>query len=318
MSLSSEEENLIDRMLKGDRVALARLITFAETRHDSLPHILKHLKVSNGDYSYIVGLTGPPGAGKSTLTNRIINCYRALNKKIGVIAVDPSSPLSRGAILGDRIRMQDHSMDDDVFIRSISSGGTHGGISRAAKEIIKLYYAFGMDYIIVETVGVGQTEFDIMTLADSVIVVLVPEAGDSIQTMKAGLMEIADIFVVNKADRAGANVLSVELLDTISTRVGNADWKIPVLLTSAVKDQGVQDLIHRIEDHREYQQENGSLKKNRERRREEEFSQIVHELLELEISEKLQCSEFRGIYDSVKTGEIDPYEAARKLVSKII
>lgn len=318
MSLSSEENSLIDRMLRGDRAALARLITFAETRRDSLPHILKLLKVKRDARAYVVGLTGPPGAGKSTLTNRMIECYRKSSKRIGVIAIDPSSPFSGGAILGDRVRMQDHSMDDRVFIRSISSGGAHGGISRATKEIIKLYDAFGMDYVIIETVGVGQTELDVVELADTVVVVLVPEAGDSIQTMKAGLMEIADIFVVNKADRDGAKVLLAELIDTISTRAIDSDWKTPVMLTSAAQDQGVEVLMRSVEAHLEYQEERGSLERKREKRREEEFSQIVHELLEREISEKLKSEEFKKIYNSVKMGERDPYEAARKLVSKII
>lgn len=317
MQLTHEEKILIDRMLGGDRSALARLITYAESRHDKLPEILKSIGARSGE-SYIVGITGPPGAGKSTLTSRLTAQYRRSGKKIGVLAVDPSSPFSGGSILGDRIRMQEHSMDDDVFIRSISSRGTHGGISRATKEIIKLYQAYGMDYIIVETVGVGQTELDIIVHSDTVVVVLVPEAGDTVQTMKAGLMEIADIFVVNKADREGAALLSAELKDTVSIRTGMNVWEIPVLLTSAVNDTGISELIGSIENHRVFQIENGLLPEKRAKRREEEFSQIVQEYLERKISEKLNDGECEKISDRVRSGELDPYEAARQLIDKII
>ncbi len=317
MPLSDNETKLIDRMLEGDRAALARLITFAESRHSSLPEILKRLR-SSAQESYIVGITGPPGAGKSTITNKIIRCYRDEGKKVGVLAVDPTSPFSGGAILGDRIRMHEHAMDDGVFIRSISTGGAHGGLARATNEIISLYGAFGMNYVIVETVGVGQTELDIVRVADTVLVVLVPEAGDSVQTMKAGLMEIADIFIVNKADREGAELLSTEIKQIVSIKSREGTWEIPVLLTSAVNSEGINDVVTRIEKHRLYQQEKGLFARKREERREEAFREIVQGLVENRVTRKLKERDISEIFSRVKKGEIDPYEAAELVVSKIM
>lgn len=317
MPLSDNETKLIDRMLEGDRAALARLITFAESGHGSLPEILKHLN-STSKESYIVGITGPPGAGKSTITNKLIRCFRDEGKKVGVLAVDPTSPFSGGAILGDRIRMHEHAMDDGVFIRSISTGGAHGGIARATNEIIRLYGAFGMDYVIVETVGVGQTELDIVKVSDTVLVVLVPEAGDSVQTMKAGLMEIADIFIVNKADREGAELLSTEIKQIVSIRSREAAWEIPVLLTSAIRGEGIEAVLKSIEEHRDYQRDKGILREKRERRREDAFREIVRGLVEKRVTDRLNEKEVSEIFSRVKKGEIDPYEAAEHVVSKIM
>lgn len=317
MPLSDKELKLIDRMLQGDRAALARLITYAESRHPSLPQILKRLNSGN-EYPYIIGVTGPPGAGKSTITGKLIRRYRDGGKRVGVLAVDPSSPFTGGAILGDRIRMDDHSMDDGVFIRSISTRGRRGGLAGATAEIIRLYGAYGMDCVIVETVGVGQTELDIIGVADTVLVVLVPEAGDAVQTMKAGLMEIADIFIVNKADREGADLLSREIRQIVSLKSGEADWAVPVLLAAAIRDEGIDEIIKQIEKHGEYQREKGLLRKKREKRREDEFSEIVRELIEKRIAEKLEDSEVKNISSRVRAGELDPFEAAELLISKII
>lgn len=245
MPISDREVTLVDKMLRGDRVALARLITTIESRHSSVPEILKRINSKTGR-AYIIGVTGPPGAGKSTLVNEVIQSLRKRGKKVGVIAIDPSSPFTGGAVLGDRIRMQNHTLDEGVFIRSLGSRGSHGGLSRATREIMKLYDAFGMDYIIIETVGVGQTELDIVELADTVIVVFVPEAGDSIQTMKAGLMEIGDIFIVNKADREGADKLSREIEYMVSLKPRGDEWKIPVALTSAHEGRGIEDVVKAI------------------------------------------------------------------------
>lgn len=317
MSLSESELTLIDKMLSGDRASLARLITLAESRHQSLPEVLKRLApgISN---PYIVGITGPPGAGKSTITNKLIQCYREKDKKVGVLAVDPSSPFTGGAILGDRIRMHDHAMDDGVFIRSISTRGTHGGLSRATKEIIKIYGAYGMDYVIIETVGVGQTELDIVKVADTVIVVLVPEAGDAVQTMKAGLMEIADIFIVNKADREGAVIISSEIKQMISLKRTGSGWTPPVLLTSALRDEGIGEVVEEIEKHRRLQMDSGLLDKKKEKRLEEEFTEIIKELMEARIERRLGDTEIKKIYARVKSGELNPYEGAELVISKII
>ena len=317
MPLPQDEMKLVDKMLKGDRAALARLMTLAESRHESLPAILGRLN-SGADSSYIIGITGPPGAGKSTITDKLIGEYRQAGKKVGVIAVDPSSPFSGGSILGDRVRMHEHSMDDGVFIRSLSSRGFRGGLARSVKEMIKLYGAFGMDYIIVETVGVGQTELDIMDVADTVLVVLVPEAGDAVQTMKAGLMEIADIFVVNKADREGANTIAAEIKSIISIKSPKGGWVPPVLLTSAHMNEGIGDLKKEVENHKDYLLSADQFKKNREKRKEEEFSLIIKENIEREIDKKLDSKEIREIYRLVRSGEIDPYEGARRVISIIL
>ena len=267
---------------------------------------------------YILGITGPPGAGKSTITNELIRSYRDMDKKVGVLAVDPSSPFTGGAILGDRIRMHDHAMDDGVFIRSISTRGTHGGLSRATVEITKLYGAYGMDYVIIETVGVGQTELDIVGVADTVLVVLVPEAGDSVQTMKAGLMEIADIFIVNKADREGAALISSEIKQVLSLKRAGSGWTPPVLLTSALRGEGIEGVIEGIEKHRAFQTGSGMLKNKKEKRIEGEFSEIIRELIDEKIARKLGDKEVKKIYARVKSGEIDPYEGALLVISKII
>jgi len=317
MPLCDKETKLIDRMLEGDRAALARLITYAESRHGSLPEILKRL-ASSAKESYIVGITGPPGAGKSTLTNKLIKYYRDEGNKVGVLAVDPTSPFSGGAILGDRIRMHEHAMDDGVFIRSISTGGAHGGIARATNDIMRLYGAFGMDYLIVETVGVGQTELDIVRVADTVVVVLVPEAGDSVQTMKAGLMEIADIFVVNKADREGAELISAEIKQIVSINSREGAWEIPVLLTSAIRSEGIEAVLKSVEEHRMYQRDKGLLREKRERRREDAFREIVKGLVENRVADRLKEKDVSEISSRVKSGEIDPYEAAELVVSKIL
>jgi len=317
MSISEREIKLIDKMLSGDRVALARIMTLVESRHSSLFEILKRINSRVGK-AYIIGVTGPPGAGKSTLVNELIISFRKKDKKIGVVAVDPSSPFTGGAVLGDRIRMQDHSLDENVFIRSLGSRGSHGGLSKATKEIIKLYDAFGMDYIIIETVGVGQTELDIIQLADSVLVVLVPEAGDVVQTMKAGLMEIGDIFIVNKADREGADKIAREIRYMTSPKPREDKWNIPVVLTAAHEGRGTEELVEDIESHRAFQMETSLLRDKREKRREEEFSNLVSEIIERRISERLKHGEIERVLKLVKSGEIDLYEGAEMVLAKIL
>lgn len=303
-------DDLVSKMFSGDRLALSRLISKVEGRSKELVSIMSRVQVRCGR-TYKIGVTGPPGAGKSTLVDRLLSQFRRQSKTVGVIAIDPSSPFSGGAVLGDRIRMQDHAGDDGVFIRSLGSRGSHGGISRATREVSKLFDAFGMDLVIIETVGVGQTELDIMEIADTTIVIVTPESGDAIQTLKAGILEIADFFVVNKADRDGADLMQAELKAMLEMGGRAASWKPPVLLVQAHKDKGVREIVQVIEDHRAFLGEKGSHLAG-ERKKEiaiEETKEIILEELERRITEQLSGQENAVIEN--------PYEFARDYLKKI-
>src|SRR5208282_4451185 len=268
---------LLERFTRRDRLALARLVTLVENRAAEVSRVMERIYARTG-HAYVIGLTGAPGAGKSTLVNRLIAKYRAQDKLVAVLAIDPSSPFSGGAVLGDRVRMTDHYKDSGVYIRSISSRGSHGGLSRAAREIVKLLDAYGSDVIIIETVGVGQTELSIMDLADTTVVVTVPEGGDSVQVMKAGLNEIADVFVVNKADREGADRVKAELELSVHLRSGGG-WRPPVLLTQAAIDKGLDAVVVAIANHGEYLREHADAARESERRT-REFVEVLSAELE--------------------------------------
>src|SRR5271167_4561450 len=269
----SKLDSLLDRFAKQDRLALARLITRVENRSAEVSTVMERIYARTG-HAYIIGVTGAPGAGKSTLVNQLVAKYRAQNKLVAVLAIDPSSPFSGGAVLGDRVRMTDHYRDTGVYIRSLSTRGHHGGLSRAAREIVKLLDAFGNNVIIIETVGVGQTELSVMDLADTVVVVTVPEGGDGVQVMKAGLNEIADLFVVNKADRDGADRVKAELELSVHLSRQDAGWLPPVVLTQAAADQGIDALVAAITRHAEYVAAHRNPERERERRM-REFVQVL-------------------------------------------
>ncbi|HEY4910408.1 MAG TPA: methylmalonyl Co-A mutase-associated GTPase MeaB, partial [Methylomirabilota bacterium] len=274
--------SLVDRMLAGDRLALARLITRVENRMPGVAEIMRTVQPHLGR-AHVLGVTGPPGAGKSTLVDRLTARLRAEGQRVAIIAVDPSSPFTGGAVLGDRIRMQSHTLDQDVFIRSMATRGSLGGLAATTGDVIKLMDAAGFPWILIETVGVGQTELDVIKQADTTVVTLVPESGDSVQAMKAGLMEVADIFVVNKADRDGAHALMAELRFSVHLHYSSSvspkdiDWEIPVLAAQATNEVGVAELLAEVKRHRSVLEQTGALEKRRRARRRADLRTLLSE-----------------------------------------
>jgi len=307
--------DLVQRMLCGDRQSLARLITIVEREDREVAGIMKAVYPHIGK-AFCVGITGPPGGGKSTLVSRLTAVARGKGLEVGIVAVDPTSPFSGGAILGDRVRMQRHYLDEGVFIRSMATRGSHGGLPQTASSVIKLMDAFGKEIIFVETVGVGQTEIDIMETADTTVVVLVPEAGDSIQTMKAGLMEIADVFAVNKAERPGANYLVAELEGMLHQSAKQSWWQVPVVATEAVNDVGIRELYQHIERHREALELSGQLQLKRSRRRKTDLVRTIEHRIMSQVVKQIETDEELARYlEKVEKGEMDPYSAAGEILT---
>ena len=297
-------------MLRGDRRALARLLSLLERDGGSLSAIMRSVYPVTGD-AYCIGVTGPPGVGKSTIVDALVEIERANGTSVGILAVDPTSPFGSGAVLGDRIRMQRHYLDPAVFIRSLATRGAHGGLSRVVGASVKLLDAFGIDVIFVETVGAGQTEADIMRVADTVVVVLVPETGDAVQAMKAGLMEIADVFVINKADRPGAGRVAAAVRAMLRLDADEARWRQPVLLTRAHKGEGIRELRDAVQHHREAMESTSSLGRRRRERQMQEFTRTLTEALEAEVAGIMAKDGALGeIRARVESGELDPYSAA--------
>jgi LAO/AO transport system kinase len=316
--------DLVRRMLAGDRLALARLITRIENRAADVPEIMRAIHERTGR-AYVLGVTGPPGAGKSTVVDRITSLLRAEQVPVGVIAVDPSSPFTGGAVLGDRIRMQAHTLDPDVFIRSMATRGSLGGLARATGDVIKLMDAFGFPWVIIETVGVGQTELDIIRQADTTMVLLVPESGDSIQAMKAGLMEVADVFVVNKADRDGAHALmaelrfSVHLHYTSGALARDVDWEVPVLAAQAANDVGMDAVLAEARRHRAALEQAGALEKRRQGRRRAELEALLVEEFSTQITARVQTDpSLARILEAVTAGALDPYSAVARILAQTV
>ena len=305
--------SLLERFAQRDRLALARLITLVENRAAQVSTVMERIYPQTGR-AFIIGITGAPGAGKSTLVNRLIAQYRAQSKLVGVLAIDPSSPFSGGAVLGDRVRMTDHYKDAGVYIRSLSTRGHHGGLSRAAREIVRLLDAFGHDVIILETVGVGQTELSVMDLADTTVVVTVPEGGDGVQVMKAGLNEIADVFVVNKADREGADRVKAELELSVHLKPAGG-WRPPVLMTQAAADIGIDALVSQIERHRAYLSDHRDPARESERRA-REFMEVLASEIEERTARALRdgTDGAQAVIADVRHGNVNPYSAVRRII----
>jgi len=310
--MSSTPAELAEDALSGSVRALAKLITLVENEMNGATEVLQKIYCRTGQ-AYTIGITGPPGSGKSTLTDKITQELRKRGLTVAVVAVDPTSPFSGGALLGDRLRMHDITNDEGVFVRSMATRGALGGLSKATGDTIKILDAFGKDFILIETVGVGQDEVDIVRTADTTLLISVPGLGDDIQAMKAGIMEIGDVFVVNKADREGADRVVTELnlmLDLSAAR----SWRPPVVKTVGTLGTGIPDLVDKIFEHRKFLEEGSGLKaKRNERAREEiirlieqEISKYVHKMLKYDLN-------FEEAIDQVVAREQDPYSYARKV-----
>ena len=307
-------KNLINKLLIGNDIAVAKLISLVENSEYN-EDIIRLLSPYLGN-AYVIGITGAPGVGKSTLADKIVKFLRKSDYKIGIIAVDPTSPFSGGAILGDRIRLQQLASDPGVFIRSMASRGHLGGISTATSDAIKILDAFGCDYIFVETMGVGQSEIEIVKNVDTTVLVLIPGMGDEIQALKAGIMEIADIFVVNKADRDGVErtILEIEMLQNLGE-----PKKFPAEIQKVIaRDNiGIEELCKKINIHKKYLEESNNFSKKRKYRLEFELKQIVHNKL-LEHTHKYIGDNFNQLVDEIYSKKKDIYSVANKIVKNIL
>ena len=302
---------LVDRAKGGDPRAVARLISLVEDASPLLRQVAEALAPSAGRAS-VLGLTGPPGVGKSTLTSALIAAFRQQDKRVGVLAIDPSSPFSGGALLGDRIRMQSHTTDPSVFIRSMATRGALGGLALATPQAVRVLDAAGCDVILIETVGVGQSEVDIVSLADTTLVLLAPGMGDGIQAAKAGILEVADVFVVNKADRDGAESTARDLRNVISLgrreNAGTHSWRPPVVCTVASTAAGMDDLLAALSAHQDWLSAHGGLTVRRARRAREEIEAIAARDLRARLDPDL----LDRLATEVAAGGLDPYAAAER------
>jgi LAO/AO transport system kinase len=316
-------QNLVERLLDGDRRALARMVTLIENDMPVARRYLAKLHLRAGK-AQIVGVTGAPGAGKSTLVTHIVRELRHRERKVGVVAVDPSSPFTGGAILGDRIRMMELAGDPNVFIRSMASRGSVGGLSASTRDVVRAMDAAGYDPIIIETVGTGQAEVEVMRAAQTVLVVTAPGMGDEVQAIKAGILEIADIFVVSKADKPGADQTAAELAMLLSLdpsrRQHDKDkpfWRIPVIKTSAIKDQGITQLVDAMQQHHAFLVESGMLAQRAQRQVRSEVQALLTHALMNTLHQTVTEEEWCKFIEDITTRERDPYSVASELQERI-
>lgn len=309
-------EKFINDLRAKNKNAIARSISLIELDNIKSENLISNIFKFTGN-SYRIGITGPPGAGKSTITNQLTKYLRNKNKSVGIIAVDPTSPFSGGALLGDRVRMNDIAIDDNVFIRSMAARGSLGGLSKKAIDAADIFDAAGFDYIIFETVGVGQSELDIVKASDTTIVIIVPESGDSVQAMKAGLMEIADIFVVNKSDRPGSEQAVNSLKTILMLKEHNElTWLPKILKAVATENKGISNIAEEIENHKNFLIEKNFFNGNRDKKLKNRIKEIVEsKLLEELWQSEHQYSIFQNL-DKIKLNYVSPYQIAKEILQK--
>ncbi len=311
---SGNVPELVERARAGDARAVARLISLVEDASPLLREVMAGLAPYAGN-AHVVGITGSPGVGKSTTTNALVGALRKADKRVGVLAVDPSSPFSGGALLGDRVRMQDHALDRDVYIRSMASRGHLGGLSWTTPQALRVLDAAGCEVILVETVGVGQSEVEIASLADTTLVLMAPGMGDGIQAAKAGILEIGDLYVINKADRDGADQVRRDLRSMLAlAERPEGAWRPPIVKTVASRGEGVDEVVEEIDRHHAWLTESGQLAERRTRRARDEIEAIAVTALRARWGDVHGRSELDDLAAAVAAGDSDPYRAADELL----